>query len=162
MKNIHLNILVFGPQLNHVSTDVRIGKLQNKRKQIRLELEELGHFVRYAEDLCDPNLPSAQGIAFFQEIIIMREFDLIVNLVETPGSIVEAATIACKPDLARKTSLFLNGEYLAGLVASSLEAARFHGADVNNYRYPEDLDECHLLGQVIRRVEKAQFVKLTF
>jgi hypothetical protein len=159
--NTHLSILVFGPQVATISHDDRVRNLQNKRIQIRAELERLGHFVRYAEDLVDPNLPYPQNNAVLQEILIMGEFDLIINLVETPGSIVEASLVASRPRLANKTSLFIDNSFSSGLTASACEFAKLAGADFHYYQYPEDLTLCHLLGHVIQRVEKAQLVILT-
>ena len=85
-----------------MSTDPRTLNLQNKRIQIRQELEKLGHNVKYAEDEVDPNLPSPQNNAFLQEIVIMREYDLIFNLVDTPGTINETGLIASRPGFIAK------------------------------------------------------------
>ncbi len=157
---IKLNILVFGPQVKVLSTDQRTLNLQNKRIQIRQELENLGHNVKYAEDVVDPNLPSPQNNAFLQEIVIMAEFDIIFNIVDSPGSITELALIASKPTLSQKASLFLDSQFTGGLPASACEAAKFLGADYNTYNYPTDLVDCHLLTFILARVSKAQFVKL--
>jgi len=158
-RNTHLNILVFGPKIATISEDEKVRNLQNKRIVIRVELERLGHFVRYAEDLVDPNLPSPQNNAALQEILIMGEYDLIINIVDTPGTIIEAALIAIKPNLANKTSLFIDNAYTSGLAASTCELAKLSGAECHYYQYPEDLVDCHLLGYVIRHVEKTQLVK---
>lgn len=157
---IKLNILVFGPQVANLSTDPRTLNLQNKRIQIRQELEALGHVVNYAEDLVDPNLPSPQNNAFLQEIVIMAEYDLIFNIVDSPGSNVELGLIAARPNLAQKASLFLDSQFNTGLSAEACRAAQFFGADFNNYIYPTDLVDCNLLTFILDRVAKAQFVKL--
>lgn len=160
VKNTHLRILIFGPQIEIISTNEKIKNLQLKRIQIREQLEVDGHFVRYAEELVDPNLPSPQNNMFLQEIVIMKEFDLIFNLVETPGTIVEATLIADKPYLARKASLFIDSNFTDGLAAHTCRMAETIGADYKTYKYPEDLTECHLLGAIKRRIEKAQLVNL--
>ena len=156
---ISLKILVFGPQVHTLSSNERTAKLQKKRMDIRERLEELGHEVRYAEDIVDPNISGPTGNAFFQEIFIMREYDMIVTLVDSAGSIVEATLIAREPLLARKASLFLDAEYRDGLVGTACHNAETLGAHYQLYEYPRDLDDCHLLGFVKTRVESFQMMK---
>ena len=159
VDRISLKILVFGPQVHTPSPQERTAKLQAKRIDIRARLEADGHFVRYAEDLVDPMLGDPAGNAFFQEILIMGEYDLIVTIVDSPGSIVEATTISLNPRLAQKASLFLDSEYVQGLVGAACRNAEDIGAHFQTYEYPQDLDECHLLGHVITRVRKIQKIK---
>lgn len=156
---IKLKILVFGPQVHTPSADERTAKLQTKRKEIRHKLEDLGHHVKYAEDLVDPHLSGPSGNAFFQELVIMREYDLIVTIVDSPGSIAEAAAIATKPMLAQKASLFLDAAYSGGLVAETCKNAEDMGAHFSTFNYPGDLDSCHLYGFVLDRIRKVQKVK---
>ena len=159
ITNISLKILVFGPQVAALSKDERTRNLQLKRIQIRDELERLGHHVRYAEDLVEPDLPGEFSNAFLQEIVIMTEYDLIVTIVDSPGSITEATMIAGKPDLARKASLYVDHEHRGGLVAQACDFAKSLGADYQTYKYPEDLVDCHLLGYVKDKVKNVQIVK---
>ncbi|MEQ9440713.1 MAG: hypothetical protein RIG62_16810 [Cyclobacteriaceae bacterium] len=158
-NNMNLNILVFGPQVHTISDNERTKNLQFKRIQIREELEALGHFVRYAEDLVDPNLPSPQNNAVLQEIVIMAEFDLIINIVESPGSITEATLIATKANLSQKATLFMDESHLGGLPAQACQLAVQLGANFETFKYPQDIVQCHLLGSVKKRVEKTQFTK---
>lgn len=157
--HIKLNILVFGPQVHTISDNERTKNLQLKRIQIREALETLGHFVRYAEDLVDPNLPSPQNNAVLQEIVIMPEYDLIVNIVDSPGSIGEAFLIASKASLSQKATLFMDESYTDGLPAEACRLAATLGANFETFKYPDDLVQCHLLGFVKERVEKTQFAK---
>lgn len=154
-----LNILVFGPQVKVISENTRTGDLQRKRIEIRGELEKLGHHVKYAEDLVDPDIPGEMGNPFIQELMIMNDYDLIVTLVDSPGSITEATAIAMRPDLARKASLFVDSDHREGLVAQTCNFAEYLGADFQTYSYPEDLTECHLLGFVKDKVNKLQIIK---
>lgn len=156
---IRLKILVFGPQVATTSADARLAKLQKKRLEIRSKLEALGHDVKFAEDLVDPTLPGVSGNAFLQELLIMSEYDLIVTLVDSPGSIVEATTIASKPLLAQKASLFIDNDYKGGLAAQACEFAEVMGAHYQTYQYPIDLDACHLYGFIETRVKKFQAIK---
>jgi hypothetical protein len=157
--SIKLSILVFGPQVHTVSPDERTRNLQNKRKEIRNSLEMLGHKVNYAEDLVDPSLPGIAGNPMLQELVIMSEYDLIVTLVGSPGSIVEASMIAQKPNLARKTSLYLDEDHIDGLVGQACRMAQTMGAHFKTYKYPTDLVDCNLLGYVSSRVSEFQTMK---
>lgn len=157
--NISLKILVFGPQVQSISTDERTRNLQLKRIQIREELEKLDHHVKYAEDIVDTGIEGVQGNAFLQELVIMTEYDCIITLVGSPGSIAEATVISRTPNLARKSSLFLDSEHTEGLVAGVCELAKQLGADYKTYEYPKDLVECHLLGFVKSRIEQVQLTK---
>ncbi|MFC5394036.1 hypothetical protein [Bosea vestrisii] len=156
---IKLKILVFGPQVHTPSELEREAKFQNKRIEIREKLEVLGHTVKYAEDLVDPNLGGPTGNAVFQELIIMKEYDLIVTLVESPGSIVEATMISTRPNLAAKALLFQDSAYAGGLVRSACDNAVDIGAHFQEFDYPRDLDECHLYGKVLKRVSQIQKMK---
>lgn len=156
---VKLKILVFGPQVHTISSDARTAKLQAKRKEIRQKLEACGHNVKYAEDLVDPHITGPGGNAFFQELVIMREHDLIINIVDSPGSITEATMIALKPHLAQKSTLFLDSAYQTGLVAEACRNAQDIGANFRTYDYPSDLDDCHLLGYVMDRVSSVQKMK---
>lgn len=156
---IKLKILVFGPQVATPSTDPRLKKLQAKRVEIRAKLEHLGHDVKYAEELVDPTLPGVSGNAFLQELLIMSEYDMIVTLVESPGSLIEASVIASKPLLAAKASLFIDDDFKGGLAAQACEFAEVMGAHYQTYQYPIDLDACHLYGFIESRVNKFQTIK---
>lgn len=156
VSSVQLDILVFGPQVTTMSTDPRTLSLQKKRMQIKDELISLGHNAKYAEELVDPTLTGPDGNAMFQELLIMESYDLVINVVDSPGSIVEATMIAGQPAIAQKSALFMDGNYVGGLVHSTcLQAAEF-GAHYQNYVYPTDLDDCHLLGFVLNRVRITQ------
>lgn len=156
---IKLKILVFGPQVHKPSTVEREAKFQNKRIEIRAKLELLGHTVKYAEDLVDPTIGGPEGNAVFQEIVIMQEYDLIVTLVESPGSIVEATVISINPALAAKSVLFQDEAYANGLVRQCCDNAVDLGAHFDTINYPDDLDHCHLYGKILKRVSQIQKVK---
>ena len=155
IEAIKLNILVFGPQVDPLSADERTRNLQLKRIQIREELERLGHNSKYAEELVDPSL----GNMMIQEEMIMREYDLIITLVGSPGSIIETGFIARNPQLAQKSQLFMDSAHTDGLVAEGCRLAKEMGAYFREYAYPDDLIACHLLGFVKERVSAAQTVR---
>ena len=89
----------------------------------------------------------------------MKEYDLIIAIVDQPGSIAEATTIALKPHLAQKSILFQDQEFAAGFVASACRSAADIGAHLRTFTYPGDLDDCHLLSHVEERVRLVQKMK---
>lgn len=153
ISSTKLNILVFGPQVDTLSEiDERTRNLQNKRIAIREELERIGHDVKYAENIVDPSLSGPANNAMLQEIAIMKEYDFIVALVGSPGSIVEATHISTNPSIAAKSSLFLDSDYSQGLVAEACRLGETIGAKFRTYQYPNDLTECNLLGFIKQRM----------
>lgn len=159
LNSTKLSILVFGPQVKDLSSDVRTRNLQNKRIEIRVELERLGHTVKYAEDIVDPSLSGPSSNAMLQEIVFMKEYDFVVVLVDSPGSIAEASVICVMPSIASKTSLFLDSNYAEGLVAETCKLGETLGAKFQTYQYPKDLTDCHLLGFIKSRTKEIQTIK---
>ncbi len=159
VKSRCLSILVFGPEVKTVSSKPRTRNLQNKRKEIRTALECLGHNVKYAEDLVDTSLVGPSANVVVQEFGIMEEYDFIVNLVDSHGSIVEATMISNKQLLAQKSSQYIDKDHEDGLVMRVLELAEVLGGHIHKFKYPEDLTECHLLTHIKSRVEKIQVLK---
>lgn len=160
LSSTKLNILVFGPQVHTLSeNDERTRNLQNKRIEIRSELEGLGHNVAYAEDIVDPSLSGPANNAILQEIAVMKEYDFVVVLIDSPGSISEATLISINPLIAQKSSLFLDSNYSEGLVAQACQLSETIGAKFSYYTYPNDLVECNLLGFIKTRTQEIQTVK---
>lgn len=160
LSNTKLNILVFGPQVHTLSdSDERTRNLQNKRIEIRKELEALGHNVNYAEDIVDPSLSGPASNGVLQEVAVMKEYDFTVVLVDSPGTNAEATLISQNPPIAQKSSLFLDADYTTGLVAEACRLSETLGAKFRTYQYPEDLTDCHLLGFIKTRTEEIQTIK---
>lgn len=159
LDSILIKILVFGPDVSLISSDERTAKLQRKRIEIRENLEALGHNVKYAEELVDPNIDGAGSNMFFQELVIMKEYDLIVILLGSPGANSEATVIAVRPDLAPKAALYMDSDHQGGFVGEACRNASDFGAEFHTYNYPADLDLCHLMGFVKNRVSIIQKIK---
>lgn len=151
INSIKLKILVFGPQVEPLSTDVETRELQLKRIQIKDALVDAGHFARFAEDLVVSGLN-----AMVQEKVMMQNFDLVIVLLGSHGANSEATIIADNPDLAMKAQLFLDSRHVDGFVHEVCKNAEIHGAHFKSYQYPQDLTECHLLGFAKERVSVAQ------
>lgn len=156
---ILLKILVFGPGLDPVSNDEWTRNLQNKRKEIKEALLNQGHTVRYAEELVDPSVTGPMANPFFQELLLMDEYDFIVILVGPPGANTETGAIAVKPNLTRKSSFYLDENHSGGLAAAACRFAVTIGAHFRMYEYPRDLVECHLLTHIAERAAEIRTMK---
>ena len=104
-------------------------------------------------------MPGVAANPVLQELLIMNEYDYIVTLVDSPGTIAEATLISLKPDLARKSSLFMDDEYKEGLPAKACQLAAELGGHFATYAYPGDLDDCNLYGMIEKRVTLIQTIK---
>lgn len=159
LGSIKLRILVFGPQVSNISVEERTRNLQNKRIEIREALEDLGHEVKYAEDVVDSSIEGPTVNPFFQEMVIMEDFDFIVTLLDSPGTNIETGVIASKLNLARKASLYIDKQYNTGLAWHACKQIEALGGHMHPFTYPEDLTDCHLLGHVKDRASTIQMWK---
>jgi hypothetical protein len=150
---------VFGPSPNSASPNQAISDLLDKRKQIRDHLVLLGHTAEFPEDLVNPTGSMPADNVWFQEIALIKDYDMIVLLVESPGSNNELGLLGCKPDLARKSQCFIRAEYSGGLAYSVCEGVKTLGGDFHSFAYPTDITECHLLTKVEQQVQKIQVIK---
>jgi hypothetical protein len=155
-----LNVLVFGPALDRNPENDFVAELQRKRRDIRAALEQDGHDVRYGEEVVKPDLPPPTDNPLLQELLLMRAFDLIVVLVHTPGTIAEATCVALRPELAPKAHLFICEEHRGGLAWNACRLAEQQGAALNEFTFPTDLRDCHLLTRVLERARKIQVGKV--
>ncbi|MBT3055803.1 MAG: hypothetical protein KME69_13130 [Candidatus Thiodiazotropha sp. (ex Codakia orbicularis)] len=153
-----LNILLFGPNPSPPSTDERIRKFQLKRDEIRQALE-LEHVVNYGEEVVNPSLPPPYDNLFLQEIFLLQEYDLVINLISGSGTVVETTMIAMKPDIAKKSHLFLDENHIDSFVGQACKAAQVIGAEFSTFIYPTDIDDCNLLGMVREKVRALQYAK---
>jgi hypothetical protein len=89
----------------------------------------------------------------------MREYDIVITLVGSPGSNAEVGIIGSRPEIAAKSQLFMDSAHTAGLVAEACRSAALFGAHFREYSYPQDLTDCHLLGFTLERVRATQAKK---
>ena len=158
MRATKLEILVFGPAIDPVSKDPYIASLQRKRKQIKDCLRAEGHDALFGEDVVDPSLPARVSDPLLQEIIAMGEADLILVLVGSPGSILEAEAIASRKDLCAKAAFYSFEEHKDGLVAQHLSFMQTYGATFQLVTLP-DVDACHLTTTILEKVAAIQVAK---
>jgi hypothetical protein len=113
VEKVAVSVLLWGPGLNDNSA---LGTL---RRELRTKLRQQGHAAAYSEELCDPQSPYSIRL---QQLAQAQEFDLIVSLPCTPGSIAEVHDFASDRRISAKILLFLNRAFLEGYSAQSLEA----------------------------------------
>jgi len=153
--------MVFGPNPAFTPATALRDALLRKRLQIR------GHIVDQLS--CEADFPeelfrnAMTDIPIFGNNIVRleleaarRDYDLVIILVESPGSCVELGYFCADHEVKEKTAAFILEAHKAGLAAMTAEAdARYC------YFYVEvDLTACHLLAKVSELVAKVQQLKL--
>jgi hypothetical protein len=106
-------ILLWGPGLDSTSL------LAEVRLNLRSKLRQNGHAAFYSEELCDPAKPFSVRL---QQLAQAQDFDLIVSLPCTPGSLGEVHDFAADRRVHAKLLIFLNETHLSGYSAQSLQA----------------------------------------
>ena len=156
-----LAILVFGPAPSGaLDPTSQFHKLAKKRIEIRDMLRAEGHLAEFPEDLLvGTNFPP-RGLLLHYEEVLASSHDLIVMLVESPGSIAEVAYFSAKTELAQKTQAFINERYKGGLPDDTCHTLKVLGGEYRYFKYPDDLDLCYLWGAVRKLVETLQRRKL--
>jgi hypothetical protein len=106
-------ILLWGPGLDSTNP------LAAVRLNLRSRLRQIGHAAFYSEELCDPSKPFSVRL---QQLAQAQDFDLIVSLPCTPGSLAEVHDFAADRRVHAKLLIFLNELHLPGYSAQSLQA----------------------------------------
>jgi hypothetical protein len=113
VQKIPIAVLLWGPAPNNPDplTEIRLS--------LRKELRRQHHLAMLSEDLCD--LDSSHSLRV-QELIQAQEFDLVVSLPVTPGSIAELHDIAVDTRVRAKLLVFVCEDHLGGYSVQSLMA----------------------------------------
>ena len=150
-KDITLKILVFGPSPNISYEPGFMADLAVKRQQIRDALKADGHEAVFPEDLLTGSVDPAINNAYIWEQMLVREYDMVVNLVGSFCAISELS-LFMRENLARKAALFFNQAHTTGLAFEQAKAVQALGAQLCTYAYPIDLSSCNLMKQVREKV----------
>jgi len=113
IKAIPVAILIWGPS---PQLDTECAKM---RRELRNMLRSYGHAAIFSEELYDPSLSDSLRI---QQIAHAQEFDLIVSIPESPGSIAEVHDFAADRRVNAKMLIFLPSEHIDGYSSKSLHA----------------------------------------
>jgi hypothetical protein len=111
INKIPVAVLLWGPGIDSNSP------LGPVRADLRTKLRNLGHAAFYSEELCDVELPLSTRL---QELAQAQEFELVVSIPCTPGSIAEIHDFAADRRIHAKILAFLNERHLSGYGAQSL------------------------------------------
>ncbi len=146
-----LAILVWGPGAS-------AGDLYRKRAQIRDELRRRGHAAFFSEELegTSPTSLSQKGIEFLQA----QAADLIVVMQASYGSVAEVHDFAEQRVISFKMLIFIDEKATDGYsYRGALAELKTLYNNVETYKYPEDIVQCHLLTKVLEKVNVLQMVK---
>ena len=146
-----LAILVWGPGAS-------AGDLYQKRQQIRDELRRRGHAAFFSEELegSSPTSLSQKGIEFLQA----QAADLIVVMQASYGSVAEVHDFAEQRVVNFKMLIFIDERATDGYsYRGALAELKALYNNVETYKYPEDIVQCHLLTKVLEKVNVLQMVK---
>jgi len=113
VTKVPVSTLIWGPNPNGN------GPVAEMRKRLKSELRQMGHLSMFSEDLYDPHCGHSIRI---QQIAHAKEFDLVISLPDTPGSIGEIHDFANDRRVNSKIIIFLNSDYIGGYSAQSLKA----------------------------------------
>lgn len=113
VERVPVSILLWGPGIDSTNP------IWNTRTTLRDILREKGHAAVFSEELCDPSSPYSIRL---QQLAQAQEFDLVVSIPCTPGSIGEIHDFAADRRVNGKVLVFLNNEYMSGYSSKSLTA----------------------------------------
>jgi hypothetical protein len=113
VNRVPVSILLWGPGVGSSSPIARL------RIDMRSKLRGQGHACFFSEEIIDPKLSVSIRA---QELAQAQEFDLVVSIPCTPGSIAEVHDFASDRRVTGKMLVFLNMEHLTGYSAKSLQA----------------------------------------
>jgi len=151
VRQTPLVILVWGPGAS-------AGDLYQKRLQIRDELRRLGHAAMFSEELAGgtPAGMSQKGIEFLQA----QAADLIVVMQTSYGSVAEVHDFASYRVVNFKMLIFIDERAQDGYsYRGALSELKTLYGNVETFKYPDDITQCHLLRKVIEKVNVLQMVK---
>jgi hypothetical protein len=115
----------------------------------------------FPEDLVKGSIDPAVENAYLFEEYLVRRYDMVVNLVGTPGAITELS-LFMRDNLASKAALYFNNAHLAGLTYAQGCVLRDLGATLETYTYPVDLTACNLMTTVRVKVRAVQLAKFYY
>jgi hypothetical protein len=151
LNSICLKILIFGPNPSVTHPPGFTADLCKKRQEIRNALKADGHDAVFPEDILAGSTFPAFGNVYLWEQMLVREYDMVVNLVGSLGAATELSLFN-RDNLALKAALFFNQDHVSGLPYSHAQALQAIGATLQTYVYPTDLVSCNLMTQVQQKV----------
>ena len=158
---VKIKVLVFGPDPTSSTRKTKLGKIAKKRIEIRDTIRSHGDLADFPEEVLAATNPMGRAIpnALAQEIILIREYDLVIIIVDSPGTNVELGTLAGRTDLAKKTQSYIDTAYRGGLAHNACQQIKTLGGEAHEFDYPVDIRDCHLLTKVLDLIERTRWAK---
>lgn len=149
VQTVPVGVLLWGPGLDSDSS------LASVRLELRARLRQMGHAAFYSEELCDSDKPFSIRI---QQLAQAQDFDLIVSLPCTPGSLAEIHDFAADRRIHAKLLVFLNEQHLNGYGSKSLQDLSTILSCHLAY-YPNDHETGVIEARTIEEVQKIRELK---
>lgn len=149
-----LSVLIWGPGESG-------GDLYEKRRSIRALLLEQGYAAVFSEEV-DAELPARPGMSSkIRELLQAVAADFVVVLQSSPGSIGEAHDFAnVLNGIGSKMLIFVDSRHVLGYsYTGALQELATLYKNVETYKYPEDITECHLSTAVTNRLRVLRWAK---
>ena len=148
-KRSKLRIMVLGPGETQET-------LYNKRCEIRDELNRLGHQAEFPEETwSEIKLKISEINLAVAEYIQAKEYDFIVCLMASPGSIGEVHELAGNKQIASKMLICVDEINREGYSSQGILRIfeGFHGK-IDWFKNPNDIDNCCLATRAIEHLQK--------
>jgi hypothetical protein len=153
VRRTPLAVLVWGPGLSD-------SDLYKKRLQIRAVLRSEGYAAVFSEEI-DADSGDLGNSAKARELLQALAADFIVVIHGSPGSVAEVHDFAgFIGDLGRKMLIFIDSQHVGGYsYTGALKELQTVYNNVHTYRYPEDIEQCHLIAAVRSRLTVLRWAK---
>lgn len=153
-RRAKLKVLMWGPGPSG-------GELYTKRCELREYLKKLGHEAVFSEDILASDTLMRSGLNLsVAEFLQAREFDYIVCLMASPGSIGEVHDFAKNKKFAKKMMICIDSSHKNGYSAHGTIRIfeGLHGK-IDWFESPTDIRDCHLATRVLEHIQKVAEAK---
>jgi len=156
-RSVILRILVFGPgaKMRYPKGSYEAA-LARKRREIRDALVADGHEVAFPEDLKSAIRDPKLSVHLWEHGLVL-DYDMIVNLVGTPGAVDEIGLLQ-RRSVAPKSALFFLKKHIGGLPYSHAQTIERLGASLHVFTR-NDLRRCHLMTAISDMVDRVRLGK---
>jgi len=88
------------------------------------------------------------------EFLMAKNFDYVICLMDSPGSIAEVHDFAKIPNIASKMMICVDIDNSEGYSAHTLRIFEGYNGKIDWFEKPKDILECHLKTRVIDQIQK--------
>lgn len=149
VNRVPVGVLLWGPGMSSKSP------LAIVRSDLRTALRRDGHAAYFSEEICGRKAATSIRL---QQLAQAQEFDLVVSIPCTPGSIGEVHDFAADRRVNARTLVFLNEETLDGYSPQSL-AAISTAVSCTLFRYPSERNTSVIKVQTAEEVQRIREMK---